>query len=108
MLFHLILLLIYILFNILDVVGFTHIGDLKRRKKRCDLDLSIFDNLLVAIHREFWQDFLLRLTYVVFALLLLIGRQAFNNRLHDIVWVYIGVIFRIDHLKVWFLVDPDT
>jgi hypothetical protein len=31
MLFHLILLLIYILFNRLDVVGFTHIGDLKQR-----------------------------------------------------------------------------
>jgi hypothetical protein len=31
LLFHLILLLIYILFNRLDVVGFTYVGDLKRR-----------------------------------------------------------------------------
>jgi hypothetical protein len=52
MLFHLILLLIYIFFNILDVVRFTYIGDLKRRHERYNLDLSIHGNLLVATHRE--------------------------------------------------------
>jgi hypothetical protein len=43
--------MIYILFNKLDVVGFTYVGDLKRRQKRRDVGLSMFDNFLVAIHR---------------------------------------------------------
>jgi hypothetical protein len=73
MLFHLIMILIYIIFNRLDIVGFTYVGDLKRRQKRCDVSLSMFDNLLVAIHRVLRQEFLLRLAHVVLVLLLLIG-----------------------------------
>jgi hypothetical protein len=40
-LFHFIMLMIYILFNRLDIVGFTYVGDLKRRYKRCDIGLSM-------------------------------------------------------------------
>jgi hypothetical protein len=43
--------LIYKMFNRLDVVGLTYVGDLKRRLKICDVSLSMFDNVLVAIHR---------------------------------------------------------
>jgi hypothetical protein len=68
----------------------------------------MFVNLLVTIHRELWQKSLLRLTHEVFILLLLIGRQAFYSWPKDIVWGYINVIFRIDHLRAWFLVDLDT
>jgi hypothetical protein len=52
MLFHLILLLIYILFKGLYVVRFTYIGDLRQRWEICDPYLSMLGNLLVAIHRE--------------------------------------------------------
>jgi hypothetical protein len=53
----LILLLIYILFNRLDVRKFIYIGDLRKRWKKCNLDLSMLGNLLVVIHVKYGKNF---------------------------------------------------
>jgi hypothetical protein len=46
--------------------------------------------------------------HVVLVLVLPVDRPTFNSLLQDIVRVDIGVIFRIVHLRDWFLVDLDT